>query len=113
MRLKIVENITSELLIESLEKGQLSIWVIMLGMYGHSNLLHGFNRKGRYFYFFDPLYGEKLIKFEQVNDYLNAPIMKVGLFLERNLDSLESLKELINKEKQKLQNCLNIFSNIN
>lgn len=57
----------------------------MLGKYGHSNLLYGYDRSRRLFYFFDPLYGGQLVKFSEVGKYLEALIMKVGVSIGRNI----------------------------
>ena len=66
----------------------------MLGRYGHSNLLYGYDKSGGFFYFFDPLYGGRIVKFKEVEKYLEAPIMKLGLSIGRNLD--DKLKEVEN-----------------
>jgi len=79
LKIKIVRDVTPELLLEDLREGNLSIWVVMLGKYGHANLLYGYDENGKIFYFFDPLYGGKVVKFSDVSKYLESPIMKLGL----------------------------------
>jgi len=79
LKIKVVRDVTPDLLLEDLRKGNLSIWVIMLGKYGHANLLYGYDEGNKIFYFFDPLYGGRVIRFSDVGKYLESPIMKLGL----------------------------------
>lgn len=79
LKFKVIEKVTPEILLEDLEQGNLSIWIKMLDSYGHSNLLYGYDKSKSLFYFFDPISGGNLVKFKEVDKYLECPVMEIGL----------------------------------
>jgi len=84
LKIKVVREVTADFLVEDLKSGNLSIWVIMLGKHSHANLLYGYDENNKIFYFFDPLYGGKVVRFSDVNKYLESPVMKLGLSVGKN-----------------------------
>jgi hypothetical protein len=121
MGFKVVSEINPTMLLDKLERGNLSIWVIMLGKYGHSNLLYGYDKKNRFFYFFDPIYGGRLVKFSDIDKYLEAPIMKMGIFIgpkvEETYKKVENIVDdsisFLNKIKKEHKVFKLLFSTLN
>jgi hypothetical protein len=77
----VIAEPSPELLEKELKNHRLSIWIRMIGKYGHSVINYGYLNEGKnkMFYFFDPIYKGMIIKKDKVLEFLKSPIMYLGV----------------------------------
>jgi len=105
----IIAEPTPELLENELRNRRLSMWVKMIGKYGHSVLNYGYLNEGKnkIFYFFDPIYGGVMVKKEEVLEFLKSPVMYLGVSFYMNNENVEIVNSKLIETREFVTKKLN------
>ena len=98
----VIAEPTPDLLENELKNHRLSIWVKMIGKYGHSVLNYGYFKEGKnkMFYFFDPIYGGVMVKENEVLEFLKSPVMYLGLSIYMDNENVEIVRSKLREVRE-------------